>query len=114
MWTAIQLAIAGLGPLAWHWGLGVGLIIIILAIEYFTAAIGVGIPILAPLLEKIRKDLLWVAIGIALLLAGEYIGAKDAADRCRAKETVIEKVVTKAVAKAKHAPKRKDKWDVDK
>ena len=101
----IKLASAGLGPLIWHWGIGVGVIILILAVEYFLGYL--------PFVERFRKDLLWVAVGIALVLVGEYIAARDMAARCQAKAAVIESTVGNAVDSATKAPGL-DRWDTDK
>lgn len=103
MWTTVQLALAGIGPLIWHWGLGVGLIICILLAEYFLGYL--------PFMQRFRKDLLWVAVGIALILAGEWIGKRDGNTRCAAKATVVENVVDKGVAKAHANTKGVDRWD---
>jgi hypothetical protein len=104
MW-AIKLAFAGLGPLIWHWGIGVGLIIFILAAEYFLAAV--------PFVQRFRKDLLWLAVGIALVLVGEYVGSKDMAGRCDAKAAVVTAQVDDAVQSAVKTPGL-DKWDTNK
>jgi hypothetical protein len=97
MWTAIQLAFAGLGGFIWHWGLGIGLLIIC-GLAYFLSD---SIPVIGPFLTKFRKDILWIAAGIAIFMAGQVVGAKDEAKRCTAKTVVIEKVVGKAVEGAK-------------
>jgi hypothetical protein len=103
MW-AIKLAFAGLGNLIWHWGIGVGLIILILAVEYFLAAV--------PFVQRFRKDLLWLALGIALFLAGDYVGSKDMAGRCAAKAAVVTEQVDDGVQNAVKTPGL-DKWDVN-
>lgn len=103
---ALKLAFAGLGPLIWHWGVGVGAIIILVAAAELTTAI----PIIGNWLDKVRKDLLWVAVAIALALVGEYIGARDANGRCDAKAAVVEQAVDKAVTNADKKPGT-DRWD---
>lgn len=112
MWTTIQLAFAGIGHLLWHWGIGVGTILLILAIEFFSAQIIATVPILERPLNAIRKDLLWVAVGIAVFLGGEYLGAKDMAGRCDAKAAVISEKVSKSVSDAINNP-GSDPWDTN-
>lgn len=94
---AINLMFAGLEHLIWHWGIGIGaIILLVLAAEMTTA-----VPLIGPWLEKVRKDLLWVAVAIALVLAGEFVGAKDMADRCDAKAAVVTTEVHTQVVKAR-------------
>lgn len=109
MLTMLKLAFAGLGPLIWHWGIGVGAIILLVAAAELTTAI----PLIGPWLEKVRKDILWVAVGIALLLIGEGIGARDMAHRSAAKALIIQSTVDEAVLDANGNP-RQDKWDTNK
>jgi hypothetical protein len=99
-----KLATAGLSDLIWHWGIGVGLIICILAVEYFLGYL--------PFVQRIRKDLLWVAFGIAVFLVGEWLGARDMAARCNAQAAVVEGAVNQAVKDANGNP-TKDKWDTN-
>lgn len=103
---AWNLATAGLGHLIWHWGVGIGLIIILVAAAELTTAI----PIIGDWLEKVRKDLLWVAVGIALILVGEWVGKKDADARCEAKAAVVSKEVTTEVTKAKKDTSKQDRF----
>ncbi len=93
----IQLAAAGVWPFIWQWGLEIGLIILLLAAAFFSSAI----PVIGPYLNGLRKDLLWAAAAVGILMAGQLIGTHDANNRCKAKETVIEKIVTKTVEKTK-------------
>ncbi len=93
----IELALAGIWPFVWHWGTEIGLIILLVAAAYFSAAI----PVIGPFLAGLRKELYMVAGAIAVLMAGQVIGAHDANNRCKAKQTVIEKIVVKEVAKTK-------------
>jgi hypothetical protein len=111
---SIKLALAGLGPLALHWGIGVALIIAIVLIELFAGAIGGAIPLVAPLLTRFRKDLLWLAIAIAIFLFAESMGVKDEAHRCAAQSAVVQTTVDNAVAAARHPTAdqlRNDRWD---
>lgn len=105
----IHLAAAGLWSQVWHWGTGIGLIILCLAGAYFTTAI----PIIGPYLKDARKDLLWAAGLIAIFLAGQALGAHDANRRNDAKKVVIERQVDTVVERTKtpKAKARKDKWD---
>lgn len=105
----INMALAGIWSQVWHWGTGIGLIILCLAGAYFTSAI----PILGPWLANARKDLLWAAFGIAVFLAGQALGAHDEARKAKARVVVIQDTVTKAVTHAKTpaAHQRKDKFD---
>lgn len=105
----LQLLFAGIWSQIWHWGTGIGIIVILLAMAYFTTAI----PFIGPWLGNARKDLLWAAFGVGLLLTGEAIGAHDQAKKSDAKKIVIEQHVDKVVKKAKtpRARAAKDRWD---
>lgn len=109
IWNSIQLALAGIWSQVWHWGVGVGAIILCLAAAYFSNYI----PVIGPWLGRERKALLAIAAAIGLILVGEAIGAKDEAKKCEARTVVIEKVVTKATDKAKKSrgSKSKDPFD---
>lgn len=104
----LKLAFAGLGALIWHWGIGVGLIVIILALEVLSDSV----PVIGPYLGRFRKDLLWIAAGIALVLVGEYVGARDMQNRCAAQAAAIDKAVNRAVTGATVDPGT-DRWDTD-
>lgn len=110
--TTMQLAFAGVGSLIWHWGTGIGLIVICLLCASFTTSI----PIIGPYLVNTRRDFLWAAFCIAVFLCGMFVGVHDEKARCEAKSIVIERVVEKAVNKAKAPPVRgkkrtTDPWD---
>lgn len=109
MFTSIQLAFAGVTQYILHWGLFGSLALGLVAASYFAASI----PFIGKFLEPIRRDLLWAALGCVLIMFGMFIGAKDATNRCEAKQIVIEKVVTKAVNKTTtpKAQRQKDRWD---
>lgn len=107
MW--LELAFAGLGSFIWHWGIGIGMIIILVGAAELTTAI----PIIGNWLATVRIHLLWAAAAIALVLAGEYIGARDAAKRCEAKAAIVDTRVGKAVKKAITAPPKTDRWETD-
>ncbi len=112
--TWFSLLVAGAGHLIWHWGTGIGLILICLLCAYGTRMIAM-IPLVGPplsaLLAPLRKDFIIAAALVALFLAGMYVGKQDADRQCVAKTVVIEKVVTKAVNKAKQPSKVDDPFD---
>jgi hypothetical protein len=106
MWYMVQLFFAGLWAEVWHWGLGIGLIILLVGGSIFSQSI----PLIGPWLTPLRKDMLWAAAVIAVLLAGEYIGQRTEAARCIARQVVVEKIVDKTVDKTK-TPAYKQKAD---
>lgn len=106
MWNAIHLFFAGSWGLIWHWGLGVGVIVLCIAGAVLTDAI----PVIGPWLGRERKWLLFIAAITGAILVGELIGGYDQLNRCRAKTVVIEKIVTKAVDRAKSSTKA-DRYD---
>ena len=106
MWTFVQMFFAGLWAEVWHWGLGIGLIILLVAGSIFSQSI----PLIGPWLAPIRKDMLWAAAVIAVLLAGEYIGQRTEAAKCLARQVVVEKIVDKTVDKTK-TPSYKNQVD---
>lgn len=116
MWTAVQLAFAGLWPLVFHWGIGVGAIALCLIGAYGTRLIA-GVPLVGPwlstALSPLRHDLLWAAFGIAIFMAGMAIGTHDEANHCVAKTVVIEKRVDNVVKRTAtpKAKKQADPWD---
>ncbi len=105
----IEHAFAGLGHLIWHWGTGIGLIIILLALAWFTQAV----PIIGPYLTGMRKDLLWAALAVGVFLFGMATGIKDERRVCTAQTVVVTKYVGKAVEKTKtpRARAEKDPYD---
>jgi hypothetical protein len=106
MWYMVQLFFAGVWASVWHWGLGIGLIILLVAGSIFSQSI----PLIGPWLQPLRKDMLWASAVIAVLLVGEYIGDRDATARCVARQVVVEKIVDKTVDKTK-TPAYKQKAD---
>lgn len=111
-----SLLFAGSWSLIWHWGVGVGLIVLCLLGAWFTTAI----PIIGPYLTGARKDFLWAAFGIAVFLGGNLMGVHDEKAKCEAKSIVIEHVVEKAVEQATPRPavkgkrqraRKPDPWD---
>jgi hypothetical protein len=114
--TAFELFFAGTWASIWHKGILYGALVVVLALAFgsqFLAVIPVVGPALADLFKPLRKDLLWAAFAIGLVLGGEYVGASDARKECVAKTVVIEKVVDKAVTKSStpHAKAAKDPYD---
>jgi hypothetical protein len=107
---AVKLFFAGLWPLIWDYSWPLTIILIIFLIEIFSTTIGIYVPFLAPVLDKIRKDLLWVAVTIAIaLLWGAKVGY-DAKLRCDAKAAVVVEEVSKEVGKAKTDTVKKDRF----
>lgn len=105
----LKMAFAGIWGFVFSWGLGVGLIICLLAAAYFTTAV----PFIGPYLSGMRAHLLWAALGVAIFLGGHYVGASNATARCEAKQVIVDDIVDDAVAKTKTPAARgaKDKWD---
>lgn len=101
----VHLALAGVWSQVWHWGTGIGLIILCLAGAYFTTAI----PIIGPYLKDARRDLLWAAAVIAIFLAGQALGAHDQARKEAAKQIVVEQKVDSVVDKTTTPKYRKQK-----
>jgi len=103
VWTA------GSWPLIFHWGLAIGVIILLSAAlvgSYF-------IPVLGQYLTKFRMDIL-IAIGVIALMQGIFVwGTHTEAKRCKAQIVVVEKIVTKAASKAtsKSTKTWKDPYD---
>jgi hypothetical protein len=103
----LELAFAGVWQYILHWGIGVALLIGLLAAAYFTTAV----PLIGPYLTGLRKDLLWAAFGVAVFMGGEWIGQKDATLRCVSKQEVVEEAVKKAVKQGIQNKTSKDPWD---
>lgn len=100
-WFAVKLAFAGLGHLVAHWSIGLIIIAACMVLEFGASFIETEIPIIKPFVEWVQKYILFVAIATALILLGEWLGAKDMATRCDAKAEVVQKQVDKAVTKSK-------------
>jgi len=107
---ALKLAFAGLGHFIEHWSIGLIIIATCVAGEIFIGAITAYLPILQPFTRKIQTGLLILAVAVALVLFGEWLGAKDMASRCDAKAAVVQTTVDKAVTKATKNPGA-DRWD---
>lgn len=119
MWTAWELFWAGSWGVVWHWGTGVGIIILCLVGAFASNAI----PVIGPFLGGIRKPLLWVAASVAFFLGGEYVGGQDQIAKCVAKTVVIERTVDRVVRETTPVPDKKplkkgqkrvspsDQWD---
>lgn len=109
---AIKLALAGLGNLIAHWSIGLIIIAVCLVLEFASGWVIAYVPLLAKPIGWVQKYILFVAVGTALILLGEWIGASDMAGRCDAKAAVVNTTVTKAVTGATAKP-GVDRWDVD-
>lgn len=112
MLTSIELLFAGAWAYVWHWGTMVALMVIFLVLALAADWVDKTIPVLGPFLGKVvRKDFLFGAFGCALVIGGMYVGVHDASGRCKAKQIVVEKSVSKAVTKSLTAPSRPGKWE---
>lgn len=99
METLVDYWLAGLWTMLWHWGSGVGLIILLLAAAYFS-----------PFDKK------WFIFGAALVvlfMVGEYVGVQMESKYRDAKAASITSSVDKTVSKTATpaAKKQKDRWD---
>ncbi len=113
MWFAIKLFFAGLWPLIFHWGTGVALIVICILLEVFAGWLQANIPFFGNFIMRIRRDLLWVAVGIALFLIGGWFTARDMANRCEAQSQVIDRHVKDVVSGVEKPSEQSkpDPWD---
>jgi hypothetical protein len=95
----LQLFFAGLWPLLWQWGLGVGLIVLLCAAAWFSPVA--------------KVDFLWAAACVAVFLFAMGYGQRLERERVEAKEKVIVTTVDRAVATTKTPKARatKDPWD---
>ena len=108
----LKLIFAGLWDLIWIYGTGIGLIFILLGVEFFASEIDAALPILAPFITRFQKDLLYVAIIIAVWLGAFTLGVHYANKRNEAKATVTKTYINHAVDSAKHRPSGlRDKFD---
>jgi hypothetical protein len=92
----VEYFFAGVWSLVWHWGLGIGLVILCLFMAWFS-----------PLW---KKDFLWAAVVVVMALVFEAVGVHDEAVICNARTVVVEKQVHKVVVGTKN-PKAKQKKD---
>ena len=97
--TVVELFFAGIWTMVWHWGLGIGLIILFLAGAYFSP---IG-----------KKDFLYLALAVVIALVFEAVGIHDEKVHRDAQGKVITTAVSKTVAKThtEKAKTRKDRWD---
>lgn len=97
--TVVELFFAGIWGMVFHWGLGIGLIVLFLAAAYFSP---IG-----------KKDLVYCAVIVVVFLVAEAVGIHDEKVHRDAQDKVISQAVGKAVTKTKteQAKKRKDRWD---
>src|SRR5579872_3185486 len=110
---AIKLAFAGLGHFIAHWSIGIIIIAICVAGEIFIGWVVAEVPFLQPFTKRIQTGLLIVAVATALVLFGEWLGARDMASRCDARAAVIQTTVDKAVkgTDTPGAQRSGDPWD---
>ncbi len=97
--TVVELFFAGIWGMVFHWGLGIGLIVLFLAAAYFSP---IG-----------KKDLIYCAVIVAVFLVAEAVGIHDEKVHRDAQDKVITTAVSKTVAKTQteKAKTRKDRWD---
>lgn len=104
-----HMATAGLEAYIWQWGTGIGAIIILVGLAFFSEAI----PLIGPKLHELRKDLLWVAGGIALFLLGVADGDRLRGNRDAIQQAEVRSAVHAVVTQSKSpaALKRPDKFN---
>lgn len=108
----LKLIFAGLWDLIWIYGTGIGLIFILLAIEFFASEIDAALPILAPVITRFQKDLLYLAAIIAICLGVFTLGVHYANKRNEAKAAVTQTYISHAVNGARNRPRGlRDKFD---
>ena len=110
----LKIMFAGLWPLINDYFWPLLIVAAICVIEFFTAEIEAALPFLAGGLERVRKDLLWVAAVILLCIAWGVHVQIDANKRCLAKAAVVTDAVTKAVTDANGSPAKHDPFETDK
>lgn len=88
-----------LWTLVWTWGLGVGLIVLLLLAAWFS--------------PFFKKDLVYAAVVVAVALVVYGYGQHNDEILCRAREAAVEKKVNAIVAKTKTPAyrKRRDPYD---
>lgn len=91
---------AGAAPLIWHWGIGIGIIIICIGLDIATFFI----PIVGEYLTPLRKDLLWIAAAVALFLFAEGMGVRDEHVRNMAQQKVLLNQVDRVVSQVLAEP----------
>ena len=108
----LHVLMAGSWPLIWHWGLAIGVILLLLAAFVATYFI----PFFGALLGKFRADLLIAAAVVAAMQALFVWGTHTEAKRCKAQVVVVQKIVTKVVTKVQRPSTKKwrDPWDAPK
>ncbi len=96
MW-ALDSFFAGIWAQVWHWGMNIGLLLLLGAAWFFLR----------------DNRLLWAAAIIAAFLGGQAVGSHDQARKEAARKVVIEKQVDTVVEKTKTKKSRgkKDRWD---
>lgn len=112
MWFAIKLGLAGLGHLIADWSVGLVIIAVCVVLEFGASFVETEIPFIKPFVEWIQKYILYVGIGAALVLFGEWRGAADMSTRCDAKAAVVENHVHTVVIRA-NKPSNVKKYQTD-
>lgn len=83
MQFTIDLFLGGLWSMVWHWGIGIGLIILLCAAAYFSPVF--------------KKDFLYAALLVIVALFFEAVGIHDERARVAAQEKLIGQKVTSVV-----------------
>jgi hypothetical protein len=83
MTFAIDLFFAGVWSMVWHWGIGIGLIILLCAAAWFSPVF--------------KKDFLYAALIVFVALFFEAVGIKDERARVTAQEVIINQKVDDVV-----------------
>ena len=95
----LHLLFAGVWTLVWHWGLGLGLIVLCIVGAIFS--------------PFFKRDFVYCAIVVGVFLLAMYIGTRDEAKRVAGQQTVINDTVNKVV-KGTQTPQSRsstDRWD---
>jgi hypothetical protein len=97
--TLVDYYLAGVWTLVWHWGIGVGMIVLLLAATYFSP---VG-----------KKEFFAGALLVVLFMAGEYVGVRMESKYRDAKAASIGSSVDKTVQETQtpEAKAAKDRWN---
>ena len=98
--TVVELFFAGIWGMVFHWGLGIGLIVLFLAAAYFSP---IG-----------KKDLIYCAVIVAVFLVAEAVGIHDEKVHRDAQDKVISQPRYRRLSRrpqTEKAKKRKDRWD---
>jgi len=91
---SIELFVAGLWVLVWHWGFGIGVIVCLIAAAWF--------------LPVWRKEFSYSAVVVAAVLVGYTVGIHDEKTHRDAQAAIVQKQVDQAV---EQSTGKRDPWD---